>query len=329
MNNTPRGLAALLPVAAVALSLGCESAPGAASGGGGHGGAAGAGGGGAPVVDARPEGVALCYSSLAESHPATLAFEKALSGGDKAARAGVIDLLTAAVAEHPMEEELSLFLGLAHLWRIAEPLDEEAGNQSLVLQSALASKSSLEAAYALCPTDYRISAWLGPVLVNAGRAVGDQGAVAAGLDVLQKGIDHYASFVLFSKLLVYADLPATDPDFQKALDAVAENVDACGDPLKSPDPACRDTARVAHNLEGSSLFLGDVFAKAGRREEALAFYQQGKAGPAWATWGFQSMLADRIQGIDARIAASADADPSNDPDVIWRSTRQCAVCHTK
>ncbi len=291
------------------------------SGSGGGGGA-----GGAPV-DVRPPGVALCYTPLADGHPATSAFWKAFGDGDREARADAIAGLEAAVAEHPEEEELALLLGLAHLWRVGEPLAAEVGDQGLFVKSALAAKSNLETAYALCPTDHRIPAWLGVIQVNMGRAVMNQKTIDEGLATLQKGIDHYPSFVLFSKLLVYADQPASDPDFQEALKAVADNVDACA---KTPlDPACINSPGAAHNLEGAMVFLGDVFAKAGKKDEALAFYQQGKGGDAFQGWSFKALLDERIDTLDARIAASIDADPANDPEVIWKSTEQCAVCHSR
>jgi tetratricopeptide (TPR) repeat protein len=301
----------------------------AACGGGSSsssGGGAGGSGGSVPV-EARPEGVALCYTQLADEHPATLAFWEALLDGNREARGAAIEGLAAAVEEHPEEEELALLLGLAHLWRVAEPLPSEVGDQASFVQSALAAKSNLEKAYMLCPTDHRIPAWLGVMQVNMGRALNNQEAIDEGLATLQKGIDHYPSFVLFSKLLVFADRPASDPDFQKALDAVAENVDACA--LTPHDPACLDTPHAAHNIEGSMVFLGDVFAKAGKREEALAFYQRSKVESAYASWPFQSLLEERVATIDARIEASSDADPKNDPEMIWASTLTCAVCHTR
>ncbi|APR81032.1 Hypothetical protein A7982_06379 [Minicystis rosea] len=301
------------------------SGGGAADTGGGGSTSMGGAGGGEPVAG-RPPGVALCYTPLADEHPATAAFWAAFSAGDRDARADVITGLEAAVMEHPAEEELALLLGLAHLWRVAEPLDGETGDQGIMVQSALAAKGNLETAYTLCPTDHRIPAWLGVILVNMGRALASQTTIDAGLAMLQTGIDHYPSFVLFSKLLVFADQPVSDPEFQKALQAFAENSDACA--ATPGDPACGDHPRAAHNVEGSSIFVGDVLAKAGRRDEALARYERGKTGPTYTSWPFQGLLDERIAGVDARVAASADTDPGNDPDVAWKSTVQCAVCHT-
>jgi hypothetical protein len=250
-------------------------------------------------------------------------FRAALFAADYTARPAALDGLKAAAQAAPDDEALALLNGLGNLWRIAEPLASEA---SLFIPSALTARSEVERAYQLCPTDHRIPAWLGPILVNMGRQLNDQKSIDEGLRVLQQGIDHYPSFVLFSKLLIYADRPATDPDFQNALSAVEDNIGACGDLATTRDPACKNTVHVPHNVEGSTVFLGDVFAKAGKKADALALYESGRAGKDHASWPFRGLLDERISDIDARIAAYA---AGNDPPSAWTSDKQCSYCHQK
>lgn len=279
----------------------------------------------------RPAGVTICASTLAAEHAATKKFWAEFGANNRAARGDVLKALQAATKQHPSEGALALTYGLASLWRVAEPMDSEVNDQLGFILAALAAKSELERAYKLCPTDYRIPAWLGPVFVNMGRSTNDQMSIDRGLAVLQEGIDHYPSFVTFSKLLVYADVPRTDPDFQKALQAVEDNIAACGDPLTAPsaDPACGNSASVPHNLEGAQVFLGDVYTKAGRREDALRYYQLAQKLPAHASWSFQQLLRDRITSLDDRLKAYADADPKNDPEAVWTARYQCAICHQR
>jgi hypothetical protein len=273
----------------------------------------------------RPPGVALCYSDLATGHPATAAFWNALRGGDVEARAASIASLQAAAAAHPKEEQLALLHGLAHLWRLAEPLPAEAGNLGVMLDSATTARQELERAYRLCPTDHRIPAWLGPILVRTGEAVGQQATIEEGLTVLQRGIDHYPAFVLFSKLLVYAGRPKNDPEFEKALSAVEQNIDLC----MPSDPACSNHANAAHNVEGGLLFIGDVMAKAGKRSRALGFYEMARTAPDFPTWPFQGLITSRIASIDSRMAAYDTPAATDDPEAAWTSATQCSVCHRK
>jgi hypothetical protein len=301
-------LAATLLLAAACASPGGNDAPDAAV-----------------PSNTRPAGVALCYSSTASSHPAVVMFDAALRAGDRSKRAAVIESLKAAAEALPGEEQIHLMLGLAHLWRLAEPL---AGEEmpSAQLPSALGARDHLKRAYELCPTDHRIAAWLGPILVRFGRTLQDQPTIDEGFAVLDRGIAAYPSFVLFSRLLVYADSPRTEPAFQAALGAVVANIDACA--ATPGDPACTNST-VPHNREGAALFLGDVLAKNGSRSEAETAYTDAMLGADFPSWSYQAELAARLQGLDDRIARHANADPTDDPPVAWAATTQCAFCHTQ
>jgi hypothetical protein len=282
-------------------------------------------GGAVDGVSGRPEGVALCYTSFSSRHPATSAFWNAFRAGNVADRPAVIASLAAASLTNPAEEELALLSGLANLWRVAEPLPEEVNDQAGLIVAALAARGALEQAYALCPTDHRIAAWLGPILVNLGRAMSQPAIVDQGMQVLRQGIDSYAAFVLFAKLLVYADRPKTDADFQLALAAVEANAGAC---TKS-DPACGNHPRAAHNIEGSMVFVGDAYAKAGQKERALLSYRQAMSATTYPDWGYQSLLGERIATLDARVAAFDSPDTSDDPVSAWNDTNQCSICHRR
>jgi hypothetical protein len=277
----------------------------------------------------RPPGVALCYSAASSSHPATTRYWDVVRRGDMSARAKVIDELAAAAAASPDEEEFALLLGLANLWRVAEPTLLEALNPFLTLESVDTAQKQLERAYALCPSDHRITAWLAPIKIRMGRMANDAAMVATGFELLNRGIAHYPGFVLFSKFLVYADLPATDPEFAKAVDAVRENAVYCGTPELglSRDPACRNHPRAAHNVEGSAVFLGDMYAKAQDRAAALAAYRSAKATGTWDSWDYRELLERRIAELDARMTGAATPSPFDDLQPAWASQIQCSLCH--
>jgi hypothetical protein len=273
---------------------------------------------GAPVELQRPAGVALCYSARADQLAVTRDYWNAAGAADYAGRPALLQSLAEAAKQYPDEEEVALLNGLGNLWRIAEPAPSDDPNG--FVSAALTAKIEVQRALELCPTDYRIPAWLGPILVNMGKQLNDPPTIDQGLQVLQSGIDHYAAFVLFSKLLVYADRPVADADFQQALQAVDANRAAC----TPRDPACVNTPHAVHNSEGAALFLGDVYVKAGRKEDALAVFRAAQNGKDYAAWPFRSLLEDRISGIDARLASWA---AGTDPGSAWNSNTQCSVCH--
>jgi tetratricopeptide (TPR) repeat protein len=256
----------------------------------------------APEGLQRPAGVALCYSPTGDQQ--TSAFFDVFLKADYAARPAALQALEGAAMALPSEEEVALVNGLGHLWRIAEPAPQDPDS---FLAAALTAKAEVQRAFDLCPSDYRIPAWLGPILVNMGRQLNDQATIDQGLAVLQVGIDHYPAFVQFSKLLIYAD--SDGADFQKALAAVESY------PCPHTDPACVNTPHAVHNAEGAALFLGDVYDKAGRRDDALAIYRAAQQSKDYASWPFRPLLEARMAGSPA--------------EYIWRSTSQCSVCHQR
>lgn len=249
---------------------------------------------------------------------------------DLAGRAAAVDTLVEATKAHPDSAEARLLLGLGHLWSIAEP--PENVDLATIGATAFKAKEELERAYELCPTDHRIPAWLGPIGARMGETLKNDAMFDEAIAVLDKGIAEYPAFVLFSRMLVYANRPKTDPDFQQALSAVVDNIGACeaaptDDSLHLIlDPACNNSPHAYHNIEGSSVFLGDVFAKAGRKEDALRSYSFGKLAPNFADWKWQSLLDERIAGLDARIASY---DSEGSADEAWNRTDQCSLCHAK
>lgn len=286
-----------------------------------------------------------CRSELSSGHPAVLGWWEALETQDYAQRDQVIDDLKAALETYPDEGEFALSLGLAHLWRLAEWDRYEGGDPAGYLDSVGGTAAAFVRARELCPGDYRITAWLGPVWIRMGLMTGDQAMVDDGWSVLEEGIAAYPEFVLFSRALILGDLPPDDPDFQGAIDTLWENFAFCAgesvDPENppidtflistedGPDSACRNGDRAEHNTEGTAIFFGDLFAKNGDADLARAIYTQGTQTSGYATWPFKALLDERIATVDARVAAYQDDDPDNDPLWIGGESHQCSVCHAR
>ena len=157
-----------------------------------------------------------------------------------------------------------------------------------------------------------------------GRTLGDNEKLEAGAAILQQGIEQYPDFVTFSQLIADSVLPASDPGFQGALDAVNYYRDRCKG--ERVEQACFNGPPTTHNFEAFALFLGDTLAKAQDREGALAWYTGAMQAPAWASWPFRDRIEQRIQNLDQRIAGAATPDSSDDAP-FWDSEPRCLLCH--
>jgi len=278
----------------------------------------------------RPASVKTCPETDPAVKPALAEFRAALRAMDFAGRPASIEALASVAKVHPSSAETQLLLGLGHLWAIAEPTED--ADLATIGKAAFESKTALEKAYELCPTDHRIPAWLGPITARMGETLKDEAMFDEGIAVLDKGIAEYRAFVLFSRMLVYANRPKSDPEFQKALGAVIDNIGACeAAPTDTSlhlilDPACNNSPHAYHNIEGSSVFLGDVFAKAGMKADAERSYTFAKLAPNFADWKWQKLLDDRMTTLDARIASYDGEGPE---DEAWNRTDQCSLCHAK
>jgi hypothetical protein len=260
-----------------------------------------------------------------------------------AARAAELDV---AAEADPTAGRLSFDRALAHNWHLQE-LGRAPSKDAAAIQAEQRSLPGLfEVAYKNNPTDPRVGCFLGLQLVGAGRAMKDDQLFLQGIGVLHKAVEQWPEFNLFCLGLAYDQLPASDPDYKKAVDAALDNVDACaGEPVdrnnpdiskyvsqatsEGPKRACWNTWIAPHNAEGFYLWVGDLLVKQGKVSAARAAYNDVKLIPEYEQWPFKHLLTDRLSAnLDAKAALYQDADPSNDPAFGGEEvSRRCAVCH--
>ncbi len=124
-----------------------------------------------------------------------------------------------------------------------------------------------------------------------------------------------------------------DPAYQAALRLLDEYfpvaATACVGPAGAQGEICFNDGLAPHNLEGTFLFFGDVYAKAGRIEDARSRYQLALAVGQGSGWRaeFMAEVQERLDDLPARVARFQDADPSNDPPMVGVANAGCAHCH--
>ncbi len=252
--------------------------------------------------------------------------------------------LQAAHDAFPDDSETTLFLGLSHLWFTAE-----AGSDPNIMLPQLGDHATkgiaaFELAAQQRPDDLRIGGWLGPMKYGMGMAIGDTTMVADGEALVDAGVSQFPEFFLFVRTLIYAGLPKSDPKFQMAVDAMWQATELClGHALDKANPditpyldkqtttgaqrVCWDGPKMPHNHSGFYLGAGDLIAKAGDAMAAKVLYENAKLVDGYATWPYKAELEQRIVDVDARVASYQDADPMNDAELAYNSSKQCMYCH--
>jgi hypothetical protein len=298
------------------------------------------------VLLASLAGAAACSSDDDDQPPATTRFLSdfhASRYSHAAARAAELD--QAAEAD-PGHGRLSFDRALAHNWHLQEwrrdpnpdPAALQAEGQSLL--------GMFQTAYENNPDDHRVGCFYGLQLVGAGRATANDALVQQGIAVLERAVEGWPEFNGFCLGLAYDQLPASHPDYAKALDAAFANVDICVDQSidrDNPDitpylsqatstgvkRACWNDEIAPHNAEGFYLWIGDLLVKQGKVAAARVAYNNVKLIKEYPSWPYRSLVEDRLSAdLDAKAALYHDADPSNDPPFGGEEVgRRCVVCH--
>jgi len=182
--------------------------------------------------------------------------------GEVAVRQQAIDALEAGVALEPDHPRGNLLLGMTLLSAVAE--DNNLG-------AAFRAINVLEHAIAVSPDDLRIPGWLGTVKVPIARFTGTGDALQDACDDMIAAADAYPEFNNVNLAIAFAKLPLDSGYPRMAIDRL-EAIQGCGDLS-----VCQNTTLAPHNVQGALMLYGDVHARVGERDEALAYYDQALA----------------------------------------------------
>jgi hypothetical protein len=303
MSIRPLTLSSLALTGALFLTVACGDDGGSASGAGGAGGepsAGGAGGGSDPNAD-PPEVTAAIEACYATLH------------GDVARRGEALSLLKEAIDLYPDHGRTRLFLGMCSLAALTE--DNDLGALGDI-------DPALSKAYELMPDDHRIPGWIGTVRVAVARLGGDPAKLDAAIEEMIAAADLYPEFNNVSLAIAFMGLPLDSGYPAMAVERL-EAIVSCGE----TNDVCRDNEAAPHNIPGSLMLFGDVYARVGDKAKALSYYELALASESSPTWAFGADAQGFIDQIDARIAAFTDADPDNDPEFFLAGERTCRACH--
>lgn len=270
------------------------------------------------------------------------AFWEAFENDDYAQLPTVIERLKAARMADPADADVQFIYGHANLWRLAELAREASARGEEPVRVAEAIHGFREA-IELRPEDARIPCWMGLLELQTGRLFGDEEMIAAGAANVQSTVDRFPEFGHFCQILANWDAPRDSEAFANAVEAGWASIDVClDDPIDRSDPdvepyldeattegprkVCWNIPSAPHNEEGYWLVIGDLFAKAGDAEIARTMYHNATYRDSYETWRYRADLEGRLAGVDDRVAAFVDEDPSNDPE-LGLPKAGCVMCH--
>jgi len=254
------------------------------------------------------------------------AFWQTLQGvEDRAAEA--IQWLQLAMRYDPTDGRSAFLLGMMHLFRFSQQIEDFRNPSEADRAEIVRAHDALNRAASLLPDDRRVPGFRGAATYMRGFVLEDRALLQLGLEQLRDSIRIYPEFNSFSFIGVVAPtVSANDPLYAEVMEYVGDPLTAACSPFTEPE-ICGNAGKAPHNIEGSLVLFGDLFAKAGDANRAAGFYRLAKTPFSPTPWRFAYVIEERLRTLSERIRLYQDSDPSNDPPLIGYRAEACAVCH--
>src|SRR5205085_3536220 len=97
-------------------------------------------------------------------------------------------------------------------------------------------------------------------------------------------------------------LPGTDPYYQGRILPLVDQIFMSAYCVGTLPEICNNRGMAPHNLEGTTLLLGDIDAKGGQLAKAKTWYALGHFLGANGGYRYQSYLDDRVAHAAERVA---------------------------
>lgn len=279
--------------------------------------------------DGEPTQSPASASALAKAGEEAF-YDTLLGRKDRAQEA--VDLLSKAVRLNP-NDGLSFFrLGMMHMFRFAQSVADYRNATAFEREEIRKAQAALGRAVDLVPEDRRIPGFRAAATYMRGVVEQSPEIEQLGLEQLRSAIALYPEFNSFDFIGTVAFVvPRDSPLYAEALEYVGDPLSGAScSPFTEPQ-ICGNAGKAPHNIEGSLVLFGDLFAKAGDARRAAGFYRlaladfsnMGNGKP----WRFRSIAEERLATVNQRVAVYLDSDPANDPPLVGYRQEACAVCH--
>lgn len=247
-------------------------------------------------------------------------------------------LLARAERRDPRDGRMPFLRAMMHLYRFGETATHYPSATPAEREELAAAREAFGRAvprlYADGVGDTRALGFASGTTFVAGVLDGDPALRAQGVAEMQAAAEVNPLFNAFNPIGVVPPATApSDPAYQDALrlldDYFPVAAQDCVSAAGTQGEICFNDGLAPHNLEGTFVFFGDVYAKAGRIDAARARYQTALSVATASGWppSFIAEVEERLDDLEGRVARFQDADPANDPPMLGVANRGCAHCH--
>lgn len=221
--------------------------------------------------------------------------------------------------------------GMLHMFRFAQSVSDYSNATPFEREEIRRAQQALDRAVELVPEDRRIPGFRAAATYMLGVVEKNAALQELGLEQLRAAIALYPEFNSFDFIGTVAFVvPPNSPLYAEAMQYVGDPLNAACSPFTQPE-ICGNAGKAPHNIEGSLVLFGDLFAKAGDASRAAGFYRLALADFSalgnGKPWRFRAIAEQRLATVNQRVALYRDDDPGNDPPLVGYREEACAVCH--
>jgi tetratricopeptide (TPR) repeat protein len=180
--------------------------------------------------------------------------------------------------------------------------------------------------------DSRVPGFAAAATYAKGVGFRDAALTAQGVDELEYATSINTLFNSFDLLAVAPAVSNKDPLYARVIDLLDVTFPEVATYCSTQQEICFNDGMAPHNLEGTFILFGDIYAKGGRTESARGYYGSALSLGEQSGWDphFVAAVRDRLETLEQRVALYQDDDPRNDPPFVGAGgAGSCAYCHRK
>lgn len=247
-----------------------------------------------------------------------------------------LDLLERAVARDRRAGRSHFLIAMTYLYRYGQEVADLNHPSARGKRLVVASKAAFDRAVPLlwdgARGDTRVPGFAAAATYAKGVAYADAATTAQGVTELEEATTLNTLFNSFDLLAVAPAVSNRDPLYARVIDLLDVTFPEVASLCRTQSEICFNEGMAPHNLEGTFILFGDIYAKGGRADSARGYYESALSLGEKSGWDprFVAATRERLDDLDERVALYQDDDPSNDPPFVGAGgASSCAYCHRK